>query len=159
MATAEQLRHEFERFMDSHDVKYTVIDEADNILALLFGGTTADTHVIVDFDEMGGLADGVNFRSEAFAKCNVSNSSIYPKLNQLNRDYRWVKFWVSDEGDISATSDAVVYLGSVGEECMQVAIRMSQIIEQAIGSLGNSVTVNDDTISAIRMMALFSQLL
>ena len=157
MATAEQLRHEFERFMDANGIKYTVLDESDNVLALIFGGDTADTHVLVDFDEAGGQADGVNFKSEAFAKCNGSISSMYQKLNELNRRYRWVKFWVNDDGSIWAMSDAVVFPGSVGEECSQIAFRMSSIIESAIKDLGSSVTVNEETMNMLRMMTMMAR--
>lgn len=158
MATAEQLRREFERFMDSNGIKYTLIDESDNLLALQFAGDTADTHVLIDFDEDGGQADGVNFKSEAFAKCNGSVSNIYPKLNSLNKQYRWVKFWVNDDGAIWANCDAVVFPGSVGEECAQIAFRMSRIIEEAIKDLGSSVTVNDEVSNMLRMMSFLAKL-
>ena len=157
MATAEQLRHEFERFMDSNGIKYTLLDEGDNVIALQFGGDTADTHVLVDFDEAGGQADGVNFKSESFAKCNGSVSSIYPKLNNLNKHYRWVKFWVNDDNTIWATCDAVVFPGSVGQECAQIAFRMSNIIEQAIKELGSSVTVNEEINSMLSMMSFMAK--
>lgn len=158
MATAEQLRGEFQRFMDAHDIKYTVIDESDNMISLIFGGQGTDTHVIVDFDEEGNNATSVQFRSEAFAECNGSIASALPAINKINSSYRWVKFWVKDDGKIYADCDALVFPGSVGEECAQIAFRMSNIIEEAIKQLQGVATVSDDTIAALRMMSLFAKL-
>ena len=154
MATAEQLRHEFESFMKSKGINYTVIDESDNVIAMLFRGNDNDTHVVVDFDENGGEADGVHFFSERFAKCKGSISSALPVINKLNRDYRWVTFFVDDEGAISATSDAIVYPGSVGPECVQCVFRMSGIIERALDELKSVAEIDLEAHHMLSMITL-----
>ena len=60
MATAESLRQEFMRHMDSRGIKYTVFQEEDNIVYLAFGGDK-ETFVLVDFDEDGNDAESVHF--------------------------------------------------------------------------------------------------
>lgn len=134
-ATAPQMRNAFARFMDTKGIKYTVLDDDDNIIYLAFGGSRYDTFVLVDFDE-NVPCDSAHFSSNGFAKIIPGkNAEALVKLNQINKKFRWVKFWMDDEGKFTADCDAVLDMATVGEECLQVAIRLSNIIENALEEL------------------------
>lgn len=158
MATAESLRQEFMRYMDSKDIKYTVFDEEDNIVYLAFGGDK-ETFVLVDFDEDGNNADSAHFLSSNFAKAEKATIPLaLVRLNEINRQYRWVKFYMSDEGEISADCDAVLSPGSVGPECVQISMRMSNIIEDAIDKLAGAAEINEEAKRMLDIIALMKRL-
>ena len=158
MATAEDLRKEFMEFMDRLDVKYTVFSESDNIVHLAFGGEK-QTFVLVDFDEEDDDADSVHFVSQSFAKATkASMAGALVKLNEINRRFRWVKFHMDDDGAISADCDAVVFSGTVGEECTQIAFRMSSIIKDALGMLEGVAEIDEDTKRMLDIMAMMKGL-
>ena len=153
MVTAEQLRQEFMDHMDKLGVRYTVMDDEDNIVYLSFGGDT-ETFVIVDFDESNdGDANSVCFVSQGFAQVKQANvPAALVKLNEVNGRYRWVKFFMR-ENQLTAIFDAKVYPGSVGDECTEMAVRMSNNIERALKDFEGIAVVDDDAKWAFDMMA------
>ena len=158
MATAESLRREFMSYMDKKDVKYTVFDEEDNIVYLAFGGDK-ETFVLVDFDEEGNDADSVHFVSQGFAKAERSKIPMaLVKLNEINRQFRWVKFHMDEDGVISADCDAVISPGTVGEECLQITIRMSNIIESALDKLDGVAEIDMDAKRTLDLLAVMKRL-
>jgi len=158
MPTADSLRQEFMKYMDSKDIKYTVFDEEDNIVYLAFGGDK-ETFVLVDFDEDGNNADSVHFLSGNFAKAEKAKIPLaLVRVNEINRQYRWVKFYMSDEGEISADCDAIIAPGSVGPECVQIAMRMSNIIEDALDKLAGAAEINEEAKRMFDVIALMKRL-
>ena len=158
MATAEDLRREFMNHMDAKGIKYTVFDEDDNIVYLAFGGDK-ETFVLVDFDEEGNNASSVHFLSQNFAKADRPNiPAALVKLNEINKSYRWVKFYMSDEGEISADCDAVIQPGSVGPECLEITIRMSNIIEGALDKLAGVAEINKEAKQMLDIVALMKRM-
>ena len=156
MATAEDLRKEFMDFMDAKGVKYTILDEADNILYLAFGGDT-DTYVMVDFDEEGDNASSVHFSSLGFAKIEQADMpAALVKLNEVNRKYRWATFFINDN-ELSANSDAKIFPGSVGPECFEVAIRLSNIIEDAMKDFAGIATPDEEKMKMLAIVAMMKR--
>ena len=169
MATAEDLRAEFCAFMRDNNVKYTIHDEADNIVKLEFAarpskGKGADTTVLVDFDEKGDNADSVHFVAWEFASCTQANyAQVLVKLNDYNRKYRWCKFWMKQTdnggGVITADADAKLVPGSSGLEVTGLAFTVSDIVEDAIIDLGDLVDAGgagpsmDDILALLKMLA------
>ena len=150
MATAEELRTEFTNYMDKEGFVYQVINSSDNIVRIGFEGREskgggAQTVIFVDFDEEGDSAESAHFVAPDFARCPQSAYAVVLiKLNEYNSRYRWVKFHASnddDDGDVRlhCDGDAVLSSGTVGAECLQIVIRMSNIVEDVILDLGDLV--------------------
>ncbi len=167
MATAEELRTEFTAFMREQGIKYSIHDEADNIVKLQFAGRSskgggADTTVFVDFDEEGNSAESVHFVSWEFASCAEEKfAEVLVKINGYNRRFRWVKFWMKQTdngGVISCDADAILIPGSSAEEVTQMAFRMSDIVEDAILDLGDLVVTDGDSPSMDEILALLKML-
>ena len=158
MATAESLRKEFMDYMDSKGVKYSVFSEDDNIVHLSFGGEK-DTFVLADFDEAGNDASSVHFVSQNFAKAEKQNiPAALVRINDINKSYRWVKFYIAEDGAISADADADVFPGTVGEECTRAVFRMSTILEEALDRLEGVAKVDEETMQMLRIMAVLGGL-
>lgn len=156
MITAEQLRREFTDFMDANSANYTIMDQNDNVVFLAFGGDQ-DSYVMVDFDETEGYdAESVHFSSHSFARIEQANlAAALIALNDANARYRWVKFYMLDNM-LCADSDATIYPGNVGDECVKCAIRMSNIIVTALKDDFKDVAVVDN--DAMRMLMMIAAL-
>ena len=157
MATAEELRQEFTDYMDMKGLKYTVMDKEDNMVYLAFGGEK-ETFVMVDFDESGDDSDSVHFNSIGFAKAAKADfAKALVKINDINRKYRWVKTFILEDGKICCDADANVYPGTVGQECVQVVIRMSNIIEDILGDLEGVAEIDEEAKKTFDMLAMFKR--
>ena len=117
------------RYMDKHGIKYA--DKNDRIVSVTYNGDNLNKiPVLVIFDEDG---DGIvqldcweiaKFKDDKRAAGMIAS-------NELNAKYRWVKFYVDDDGDMRAQIDAYVDYDTVGEECSKLVQRMVSIIDKA----------------------------
>lgn len=152
MATAEDLRKEFMDYLDAKGLHYTVMDENDNMVYLAFGGDQ-DTYVMVDFDEEDDDASSVHFNSMGFAKVEQSDlPAALIKLNEVNMKYRWAKFFIRDN-ELWGDCDAKIYPGTVGPECFELTIRLSNIIEEVIKDFAGIATPNDEKMKMLSLIA------
>jgi hypothetical protein len=51
--------------------------------------------------------------------------------NNLNNEYRWLKFYMDEDKDVNASLDAMVDRSTCGEECLSLVRRMVNIIDEA----------------------------
>lgn len=51
--------------------------------------------------------------------------------NEANKQFRWIKFYVSDNQEVMAEDDAVLDMASVGEECIELVARMVRVVDEA----------------------------
>ena len=57
--------------------------------------------------------------------------AMYELCSKLNKEYRWVKFYVDEESrNIRATDDGVIQLDSCGPECERLLIQLVRIVDQ-----------------------------
>lgn len=119
----------FTRAMDRAGIKYTVLDDF-RVKVAYSGDNTNDITIMVIFDKDG---DGlVALRCWSFGKCpNGKRAAVLEACNQLNSEYRWVKFYVDSDTDVSCGLDAVIDIDTVGEECIQLVRRMVSIYDDA----------------------------
>ena len=147
MSYGSMLRQEFTDHLDSRGYKYMIADENDNIVVLGFAASysTLDTTVFVDFDESADVQGigCVHFVVQDFAHCTDDKlGEVYVKLNELNRRFRWVKFWIDDDNAITADADAMLFQGSTGPECLDYVVHMSRIVEKGFNELKGLVVEN-----------------
>jgi len=114
--------------MNEKGVRYTPLSL--HSFQLLFGGENMDTiTVIVHFDEDGDnmitvfSMDIANFRS------NEANGIWV--CNELNKSYRWVRFFIDDDADLVVACDALIDETTCGEECMDLVNRVVSIVDEA----------------------------
>lgn len=57
--------------------------------------------------------------------------TMYPVMNELNKQYRWAKFAIDDDGEIRVEADAVLDMGSCGEEIEEILFRLTHLADEA----------------------------
>lgn len=167
MATAEELRTEFTAFMREQGIKYSIHNEADNIVKLKFAPTSsksgggARVAVFVDFDEDDD-ARMVHFVVPEFGFCTEENyAQVLVKLNEYNRRYRWVKFWMkktNSGGLLTADEDEMLIPGQSADEVTHTAFRMADIVEDVILDLGKLIASEGDGPTMEEVLAVLQAL-
>lgn len=110
-------------------VKYE--DTGSNRVNIIYNCKNLDSiKVIVTFDEDGeGL---VSLHSWSLGKANDSDfAALLIACNLLNTKYRWVKFYIDDDKDITMQIDGVVDYETVGSETLQLVRRMVSIGDES----------------------------
>lgn len=59
--------------------------------------------------------------------------------NALNEKYRWVNFYLNSESQGCARCDFVLHGKDAGEECLELLMRMLQIVDEAYPDLMNAL--------------------
>ena len=123
-------KSEFLRGMDRQGLKYQ--DMNDNIVRVTFSGDNLRTiPIIVVFNDDGEhLVQFACFEIAAF-KENRRYAAALMACNRINAKYRWVKFYLDDDRDVRAEADAVVESGCTGSICIEIVMRMVQVIDEA----------------------------
>lgn len=118
----------FTTYLDSQGVKYS--EAKDNVIRVPYTGDNLKTiPVFVFFDSDGEPLvclkcwEIVRFDGEKMAKgINV--------CNELNRKFRWVKFYIDSDGDVNAQIDAYIDEESCGSTCKSLVSRMVNIVDE-----------------------------
>ncbi len=86
--------------------------------------------VIMHFDDD---SEGVKVRAYDVAKFpEAKKPEMYELCNQLNKDYRWIKFYVDDsDNTITAEEDAIIQLDTCAQEVLQCCIQLVNIVDDA----------------------------
>ena len=124
---------EFIRTLEREGLKYS--DDGEFRVSLKYtADNTNNIKIDVIFDKDG---DGlVALRCWSFGRCpNGKRAALLEACNKLNTEYRWVKFYIDDDEDITAALDAVVDIDTVGDECVQLVRRMVNIYDDAYPTL------------------------
>lgn len=118
----------FMRHMDREGVKYTEMD--NRVVKVVYTGDNLKTiPVYVFFDADGAPLISVkcweiaNFKDDKMAGGMIA-------CNMLNKEYRWVKFFLDDDSDVVAQIDAYVDESTCGGECLSLVKRMVNIIDE-----------------------------
>lgn len=119
----------FLREMDRQGIRYS--DDGEFRVSVSYSGDNTNSikiNVIFDKDGEGLVA----LRCWSFGSIpSGKRGTILEGCNKLNTEYRWVKFYVDNDGDLSVGMDAVVDIDSVGKECVQLVKRMVSIYDDA----------------------------
>ena len=107
-------------------------DLDDFALRVIFSGNNCnEIRILIVFDDDGS--------DKFFLKCvAISNANFNGKeaaglalCNNLNSHYRWVKFYLTEEADISAIVDGIVDTETCGDEVYRLLMLIVGIIDEA----------------------------
>ena len=131
MATTLKSIQETKAYLDSQNMHYK-LDEEKNVIEIGIGGldNIGSIKILLIFSDNDRI---VGLRAYNVCKFQEAKSEpMYRVCSQMNHQFRWVKFYV-DENDwtITAEDDAIVTLGSVGEELLELTMRMAGIVDEA----------------------------
>jgi len=115
------------RYMDAHNIRYTT---ANNIVSISYTGSNAQSiTILVSFDPDGNNLVEFGCYSIGSCKSDEKYANAIVLCNEMNKKYRWVKFFVDDDRSIVGKADAIVDSSSVGSECAEMVSRMVGIID------------------------------
>ena len=122
----------FKAYLESKDVKYTYFEateERNEAVKVSFSGNNAESIAsFFFFDKDGG---SVNIKSFSIAKVAEGKiPTMYALLNALNNEYRWAKFYLDKDNEVTCSSDAVLGAENAGAECFELLIRLTDIIDE-----------------------------
>ncbi len=71
-------------------------------------------------------------RCFSFAKCSKDHlGQAMIVCNALNQQFKWVKFYVDEDGEFQAEDDAIIDDETAGEEVLELVFRMAKIVDDA----------------------------
>ncbi|MCD7956036.1 MAG: YbjN domain-containing protein [Lachnospiraceae bacterium] len=91
--------------------------------------STTKIDILVVFPEDCKYAEIRCFNFAKVPKDRLGHALI--ACNELNKKYKWVKFYVDEDGDITAEDDAIIDVATCGDECFELMIRMTQIVNES----------------------------
>lgn len=59
--------------------------------------------------------------------------------NQLNAQYKWVKFYIDKDNDLMLQTDALLSTSTADEEAFEMLVRMIEISEKAKGEIMKAI--------------------
>ena len=118
--------------MDEKKLNYR-IEESDNasmLLAKLAGKNAKD--LIIRFISAGEGND-VFIRIFAIADGSKGDKNkIYALLNKLNADFRYICFYMAENGEINASYDIPLSVNTdLGPACLEILMRLWNIIDES----------------------------
>lgn len=114
--------------MDSEGIKYTERDE--NSVVVSYGGDNMQSiRITVIFDKDGG--NQVHFVNWDIGNYKDKVAKALVICNAMNKRWKWAKFYIDDDYDVTVDSDALVSADSVGPECMEMVVRLVDIIDKS----------------------------
>lgn len=114
-------------YLDEKGIKYTIMEKG--AVRIGFSGDNMDSiRQYLFFDEDGEPL--LQTRCWDIAKFKESKRADGNMLcNDLNREYRWVRFTIDDDGDVNVVADCYMTADSAGPITFNIVNRMVNIID------------------------------
>lgn len=117
-------------YFESKGMHCQTIEGKENLLLLNIKAENLEMRVLMDFTDN---SEYVTIKSYNLCKFPPEKiGAMYKLCSELNKDYKWVKFYV-DESDntITAQDDAIIQLDTCGAECYELSARLVLIVDEA----------------------------
>jgi len=119
---------EFKRVLDGQEFTYDLKEEDDG--TVYFGVPFSEGRVVSVIFNISDEGKHVAFRT-VFENCPPERiPDMLVICNQLNNEYRWLKFCIDKDNDIMLEDDAIVSPESAGEECFELVVRTARIMKE-----------------------------
>jgi len=130
IAMANMAAKMFTSLLEENQLTYRFLDEEESTLRVGWKLKATNISLFFKFAEDGS---NVHFEGHEFLMVPEGNiEQMYKICNQMNRDFRWVKFSVNEElKEVVVEGDAVIQLDSCAQECLELMIRTTRIIDEA----------------------------
>lgn len=133
----EEQALKIETEMINANLKFDRDDTQERIrIQLVFGGGDFSyehiaIHIIIDEDGLGAhivSSPIVSVQTERYAQ-------LLSVCNECNTQFRWAKFYIDNDSDLMVECDVPLRETSVGDECVEVVMRLADIIDSAYGDI------------------------
>lgn len=128
----------FMKYMDREGIKY--VDRDEHVLRVTYSGDNLKTiPVYVFFDKDDDPY--VQFKCWEIANFKGKEGKGIFTCNNINKEYRWVKFYLDDDADVIASADAMVDYDTCGKICMSLVRRVVNITDEAYPQFAKAMWV------------------
>lgn len=120
----------FVSYLETKEINARFLDEEEKVVRV--GWKLNNTSLGIIFFFSDDCSD-VSLRGSEFINVPKDKADkVYKIINDCNNKYRWIKFVYNEgENEVRAEVDAVIQLDSCAEECFELMIRMSNIVDDA----------------------------
>ena len=121
-----QLATNLRAFFDEKSIYYKIVGNDEE--AFIIQQKLKDTDIIVRFLVITKPEDSsVSIYAKQLCKVDTVSLPLLELLNEFNRDYRWLSFYVDKDNQVSLLVDANVTPNNIGDICMQLMGRTVNI--------------------------------
>ena len=122
----------FASYMDMKDIKYSINEERDLITVDFVNGDHYEKIRVSFFADEDG--DSVAVRSFSLRQYTARQlADAYEFCNRMNNKYRWLRFYIDSDMELTAAIDAVVTPSTAGAECFELLARTVNIVDDVLG--------------------------
>lgn len=118
----------FTQYLDIKGVNYTEPRE-DVVKVVYSSNNLSSIPVFAFFDKDGD--NMAEFKCFDIINMKDKESAGILACNELNTNYRWVKFYLDEDADIICDADMIFNEANCGEVCENIMDRMADIIEKS----------------------------
>lgn len=122
---------QFVKFLQEKSIKYTEVNEKS--MKITYGGKNVNSvSVIIVFgDDCQDVQLAV---LSIVAVPEEKRPEVYRVCSENNMHYRWVKFYLDSDGDLTADADAIIRPGDGPEICFEMLLHIISIVDKAYPS-------------------------
>jgi hypothetical protein len=125
----------FARQLDAERIKYSVSDD-NAVVRILYNGDNFKSLTFTFVFDHDGKSVGIRVFSIAqFTSAQLEDA--YEFCNRMNDHYRWLRFYVDEDRELTAALDAVIPADSVGEICVELLHRSVSIVDSVCKELNS----------------------
>jgi len=125
----------FTEKLKSEGIKFDVSNDKPNVFIKYKGDNFNSLTFSFFFDEDGNSVAFKVFSIFQFTKAQLPDA--YEFCNKMNNDWRWIRFYVDSDDELTADMDAVINPNTVGDECLEILQRGVRIVDKVCGELHN----------------------
>jgi len=118
----------FADYLDEKGVRYNVEDE--HVLSVRYNGDNApNIRLLFIFGK-----EGRDVAIRCFSVAKVPDDRVaraHETCSKLNAQFRWVKFYVDSDNEVTAEDDAIIEPSTLGAECFGLMLRCIEIVDNA----------------------------
>lgn len=122
----------FTDFLESNNIKYSVQDERCVRISYQLENLPQLAAVFFFSEECHDVSIHV------FSIAKVASNKLmqaYKLCSELNAKWRWVKFYVDEDNEFTAETDAVIEPNTAGHECGELLLRCVDIVKDSYPSI------------------------
>lgn len=119
-------------------MRVNLVDDERSLVRIGFNLNNTQISIFVVFGEDDTDA---HIEGRDFVKIpNDQTEKACRICNQMNNNYRWIKFvWDDDTSEMTVKCDAVIQLDSVAEEIYELVMRTASIVDNAYPEIMKSL--------------------
>lgn len=118
-----------EAYFNEKDIHPERLGDNGEAMLMTYGGKNTDYKLFILFDDNSKSCD---LKAVDIVKVpEERRERVIMALNRINSTYRWVTFYLSDDGTVVARDDAIIDLDTCGDEVDQCLFQLCGIVDEA----------------------------